>query len=979
MRRKSILSQAEQNSLVKLNDALRVEYHTLSETDIALIRQHRGAENRLGFAVQLCYMRYPSLVLPDSPCQETIDFIAHQLGIAPEFFDDYAARKNTFHEHSVELQKIFGFKQFSAPVYQQQLATLENLALQSDSGIVLATNLVETLREQRILLPSFLVIDQLCSEAITRANRHIYQKLTINLSAEQHKNLDALLQLKPGSKLTWMAWLRLSPCKISTVQILEHIERLKKLQTLKLDPANCLGIHQNRLSKIVREGSQMTAHDLSKFEQIRRYATLVALAIEMIATLTDEIIDLNDRIIGNIFNEARKKHQRQFQYSGKTINQQMILYGKIGQALLGAKQNGTDAFEAIESVLSWENFEASITEAQSLTQEESFDSLSLIISHYSSLRRYSSEFLAVLKIQVTPSAQGILAGIEVLRGLKADNNRKLPADTPTDFVRKRWKNLVINDTNTIDRRYYEFCVLSELKNVLRSGDAWVNGSRQFRDFNTYLMSPNKFNELKQNNHLKLPLDHSLYLQERLALLEKRLITINALAAREALPNASVSDTGLKITPFEASFPDKAKGFVDQVNALLPRVKITELLMEVDQWTNFTDHFLHLKSGETAKNKTLLLTAILADGINLGLSKMANSCPETTYDKLAWLQAWHIRDETYSAALAILTNAQLKQPFAAYWGDGTTSSSDGQYFKTADVSQGKGQINPKHGFEPGQQFYTHVSDQYSPFSSKILNVGVRDATYVLDGLLYHGSDLCIEEHYTDTAGFTDQVFGMMHLLGFKLAPRIKNLADTKLFTPPKQLKNYTTLQALIGEEINVQRIKNHWDDILHLTASIQHGTASASLLLRKLSHYPRQNGLALALRELGRIERTLFVLDWLESVELRKRVNAGLNKGESRNALARAVFFNRLGEIRDRSYEQQSYRASGLALLTCAIVLWNTVYIEKTVQAMKERGENFEPEWYQYLSPLGWEHIGLTGDYIWRNAKNSPQKPIATNS
>jgi TnpA family transposase len=232
-------------------------------------------------------------------------------------------------------------------------------------------------------------------------------------------------------------------------------------------------------------------------------------------------------------------------------------------------------------------------------------------------------------------------------------------------------------------------------------------------------------------------------------------------------------------------------------------------------------------------------------------------------------------------------------------------------------------------------------------------------------------LRIEEHYTDTAGFTDQVFGMMHLLGFKLAPRIKNLADTKLFTPPKQLTNYATLQVLVGEEINVQRIKNHWEDILRLTASIQHGTASASLLLRKLSHYPRQNGLALALRELGRIERTLFVLDWLESIELRRRVNAGLNKGESRNALARAVFFNRLGEIRDRSYEQQSYRTSGLALLTGAIVLWNTVYIEKTVQAMKERGEKFEPEWCQYLSPLGWEHIGLTGDYIWRNAKNIP--------
>ncbi|WP_420042390.1 Tn3 family transposase, partial [Alcaligenes faecalis] len=95
---------------------------------------------------------------------------------------------------------------------------------------------------------------------------------------------------------------------------------------------------------------------------------------------------------------------------------------------------------------------------------------------------------------------------------------------------------------------------------------------------------------------------------------------------------------------------------------------------------------------------------------------------------------------------------------------------------------------------------------------------------------------------------------------------------------------------------------HWDEILRLATSIKQGTVTASLMLRKLGSYPRQNGLAVALRELGRIERTLFILDWLQSVELRRRVHAGLNKGEARNALARAVFFNRLGEIRDRSFE-----------------------------------------------------------------------------
>ena len=142
-----------------------------------------------------------------------------------------------------------------------------------------------------------------------------------------------------------------------------------------------------------------------------------------------------------------------------------------------------------------------------------------------------------------------------------------------------------------------------------------------------------------------------------------------------------------------------------------------------------------------------------------------------------------------------------------------------------------------------------------------------------------------------------------------------------------------------------------------------------MIIKKIGSYPRQNGLAIALRELGKIERTLFMLDWYMSPELRRRVTAGLNKGEARNALARAVYFNRLGEVRERTFENQRYKASGLNLVTAAIVLWNTVYIEKSVEHLKKQGEQINEELLQHLSPLGWEHIHLTGDYVWYNQIN----------
>jgi len=153
-------------------------------------------------------------------------------------------------------------------------------------------------------------------------------------------------------------------------------------------------------------------------------------------------------------------------------------------------------------------------------------------------------------------------------------------------------------------------------------------------------------------------------------------------------------------------------------------------------------------------------------------------------------------------------------------------------------------------------------------------------------------------------------------------------------------------------------------------------------LRKLGAYPRQNALALALREIGKLERTLFLLEYIQNIELRKRIHAGLNKGEARNALARAVFFNRLGELRDRTYENQQHRASGLNLVVAAIAIWNTVYLERAINALQERSYVIDQKLLAHLSPLKWEHINLTGDYHWRRdggLRNRKLRPLRSQS
>jgi len=897
--------------------------------------------------------------------------LASNLAVSPDVWGEYGNREETRQEHAREARAYLGLTGFGMGDFRHVVEEIESVARQTDRGRVLVETAIASLRRNAVALPAIEVIEKACAEGLTRATRHVHTILSGPLDDGQRARLDGLLNRRSDSALTQIGWLRQAPARPNARSMLEHVERLTAWRALDLPWPTARLVHRNRLLKLAREGASMTSADLAKFEPRRRYATLFAMAVEGMATVTDEIIDLHDRIIGRLLRAAKNRHDASTLASRTNVTALMRTYSQLGEALLKARETGEEPFSVIEKVIGWDTLAQSTAAAKELTQPAAADSLALVSAQFTTVRRYSPEFLAVLDLHAAPAAVDLLAAVEILRQLNTAGIRKIPDTAPRSFVRARWKPLVFTDQG-IDRGFYEFCVLTELRNALRSGDMWVRGSRQFRDFDEYLLEPRDYTTLKSAQQLPIVTTdgNPAYLNARLELLTQRLAEIEQLATDGKLPGVTITSAGLKITPLETIVPIQAQPLIDAASGMFPRIRITDLLMEVDAWTGFSRHFTNLKTGQPSKDQQLLLTAILADGINLGLMKMSEACQGVSYAQLDRHQAAHIREETYSAALAEIVNAQHRHPFAVHFGDGTTSSSDGQRFRAGGRAESSGHVNPKYGNDPGRLVYTHISDQYSPFHSHLVNVGDRDATWVLDGLLYHESELEIREHYTDTAGFTDHLFALMQLLGYRFAPRIRNVGETRLYTPTRT-HGLTTLAPLIGGPINTATISQHWDEILRLAASIKTGTVTASLMMRKLGAYPRQNGLATALRELGRIERTLFLLDWLQNPELRRTVTAGLNKGEARNTLARAVFFNRLGEIRDRSFEQQRYRASGLNLLTAAIVLWNTVYLDRAITTLDTTQAPPAPELLQYLSPLSWEHINLTGNYTWPRTTHKP--------
>jgi hypothetical protein len=215
-----------------------------------------------------------------------------------------------------------------------------------------------------------------------------------------------------------------------------------------------------------------------------------------------------------------------------------------------------------------------------------------------------------------------MRAIDILRQLNDGTLRSLPDAPPTSFIRERWARHVLAD-GEINRRYYELCVLSELRDRLRAGDVWVVGSRRYRSFEERLISPEIMRELELSGTLPIAVDTDFdrFIGARRALLDDRLAVINLKAEGGLLPDVTLDKGVLKITPIEKSTPPEAETLAARLYAMLPRIRITDLLAEVARWTLFTDCFTHLRSGERAANPQVLMASLLADGLNLGLTRL----------------------------------------------------------------------------------------------------------------------------------------------------------------------------------------------------------------------------------------------------------------------------------------------------------------------------------------------------------------------
>ena len=501
MPRRQILSSEEQERLLVIPDdeIILTRMCFLNEPDIALINKHRRPANRLGFAVLLCYLRGPGFI-PDkssAPHNGVVSRVASRLKLQPDLWPEYASREQTRWEHLTELYRYLELSPFSRSMQKDCIRHLHPYAMRTDKGFMLAEEMLSWLHNNNVIFPSVEVIERTLAEVVTLANRSVFSTLTAQLEKQHKSALDSLL-ISEGEQPSRLAWLLQPPGKINGKNVLQHIDRLNSIAALGLPDGIALSVHQNRLLKLAREGRKMSSRDLAKFTDVRRYATLVCIIIEARATLTDEVIDLHERILGSLFSRAKRTQAERLQQTGKLIQSKLKQYVTVGQALLNARESGEDPWTAIEDVLPWQEFINSVEETRFLSRKGNFDALHLITEKYSTLRKYAPRMLSALQFMATPAAQALSDALDTITEMYRKQLRKVPPSAPTGFIPESWRKLVLTPSG-IDRKYYEFCVLNELKGALRSGDIWVKGSRRYKNFDDYLIPTAELEKSRHND------------------------------------------------------------------------------------------------------------------------------------------------------------------------------------------------------------------------------------------------------------------------------------------------------------------------------------------------------------------------------------------------------------------------------------------------------------------------------------------------
>jgi TnpA family transposase len=964
-------------------------FYTPTENERTFCDAYTRSATRLGFVLLLkAYQRLGYFVTSDQIPGAIIDHIAAAIGERGDRdslrqYDVSQARR----KHLSAVRQFLEVKPFDDDGKTLLRQTFGEAALTKEDVIDIINIGIEVLVRYRYELPAF---DTLVREARAQrvaTNQTLFSQIQNALGDTDRAFLDALFVVGDDPR-------RVSPWndlkQDATLPTLHGMRELVARYNQLMGPSGfshllkaipVVKVHQWAL-----EGISLDAASMVDLEPNKRYAVALAVIRQRMARVTDDLCDIFCKQMRRVLHSAEEALKTYLTDNQEKTDEILRRFASL-EGLLKSDQPPTEQLQGVrQTVMS----RPDLCEFSRLHAECGGKNEYRFMWHSFKPRRAEMlRILTMLPIASTSHDSSFERSLAFMlaqrdhRGewllLKHDGAGNDLTRNDLAWISDKWWRLVTGETHRdatptrINRRQFEVCVCSQMVRELKSGDLCVSGSDAYSDYRNELVPMEECERTRADYGEKvgLPVDSAAFVKHLRALL------IEAAAQADEIyhdnPYFKMIDGRPKLgrqakKPTPPGFKQLDEALTRKLDAL--ELSLLDVLADTMQWIAWGEHFAPLSGhqGKIQEEGRRKILTTFAYGTGLGPTQTAKNIADISARQISFVNQRQVTTEKLEAAICDVINAYNKFHLPRYWGDTKRVAADGTQWNLYENNL-LSERHIRYGGYGGIAYY-HVSDAYIALFSHFIPCGVWEAIYILDGLTKNKSDIQPDTVHGDTQAQSAPVYGLSFLLGIKLMPRIRNWKDLKWFRPTAS-EVYRNINDLFTKDaVDWDLIACHFPDMLQVAQSIQAGRISPSTILRKLGTASRKNKLYYAFRELGRVVRTAFLLDYMSNQELRRIIQAAQNKCEGFNKFAQWAFFG-ADTIQDNVRDNQLKIIKYNHLIANLLIFHNCRTITLALKELETKGVRLTPELLGALSPYRTHHINRFGMYELREREPAP--------
>ena len=833
---------------------------------------------------------------------------------------------------------------------------------------------LEYLVKERYELPAFSVLERICQAARAEVNTRYYDQLCGFLESESRQCINDILRSSTGLNGFGWSTLKNEPKRPTPRNIHAYIQYLEWLTSLQTLLPTDLGLPPVKHQQFINEAKALDYAELMKLKLNKRFALVIVLIRHQYAQTLDNAADIFIKLLLKMDRSAQKllekylaDHQKQTDYLISVLSGTVKVY-----------LNKPDSVTAFDPMLG-KNSEQLLQMCEHYMAFAGNNYLPFMVQLYKKQRSTLFRTIEILNLASATEDKDLLNAFQFILKHKKRRTEFLSIQSdPNDsssknvinirWIRENWWKLVTGKSTKsaqvteVNKTCFELCVFERIAEELSTGDLFIPYSETFDDYREQMITWEEYEE-------QLP----TYCEE-VGLVAgdiefTRALKITMEECCQSADSRFPDDELVRIENGNLIIgkpkPDQPSPEIEEIGALLrdrlEKINVLDVIINVEKWLNLNKHFGPLSGFESRISDPVLrfVLTIFCYGTNIGPTETVRSVQGVSRKQVAWLNLKRTTEARLDKAIAKINSEYKKYRLIECWGSGNSVSADGKLWDLYEDNL-LSEYHIRYGSYGGIAYY-HVSDTYIALFSRFIPCGVYEAIYILDGLLNDESDFNPDTVHGDTQAQSTPVFGLAYLLGIKLMPRIRNIKDLSFYKPDRTMV-LKHIQSLFKDPIKWDLIEKHYADMLRTAMSVKAGKITASTILRRFGTKNRKNKLYFALRELGRVVRTMFLLEYITDIDLRKTIQAATCKSEEFNEFARWLFFANGGKIPANLKHEQSKIVKYNHLLANFAILYNVNAMTEVFNQMRSEGHNITRDHMAAFSPYHTEHLGRLGSF-----------------